>query len=387
MSDVTAQMGLTRPTAGGDDGIWDDSLREDLAIIDVHDHTTGKGVRIPAGGLNITTDLTFAGTAALTNAKAVNFTAQASYTTNKSLFVLSADNELYWRSNAGVNVKITSGAGLNMSLVGGITGDYAAASASFYYDQANLTYRALQAAPLPNVWAAVACGNLDLYEKASGISTRVRLQSPAALGASYALTFPAAVPGSTQLAQVSSAGVITFSNTVTNAATFSGLITASAGVTCAANQNVTVSGTGDYKHGDKVLYVSPLGGTSNDGASSGAVTWYPNFAGYAQSHAAGVLYVAIPLKEGDQVTTVTYSLFGDGAADLSASTGMYRMPPGGTPVALGTGAQSNPAAAWNDITINVTDYTLASGNCIYMAFDANAANIRIGTIRVTYNRP
>ena len=224
MSSTTLNMSLVKPSLAGDPGTWDDSLNASLDLLDVHDHSVGRGVKVTQAGLNLTADLTVAGNAAI-NLKAASFTAQSSYTVARSLFVSSGDNELYWRTNAGVNVKVTSGTSLNLSLVGGIAGDYAAAGASLYYDDANQTYRFLEAAPSPNSWSRVAAGDIDLYEHASGITNRVRLQSPSALAASYAVTFPAALPGSTLLQQVSATGVTTWSNTIANPATFSGAVT------------------------------------------------------------------------------------------------------------------------------------------------------------------
>ena len=213
-------MSLVLPDLGADIGTWDDKLNTLLALVDLHDHSTGKGVKVTPTGMNINADLSLIGTSAITNAKAVQFTAAASYTVARSLFVLSSDNELYWRTNGGTNVKITSGNTLNLSLVGGIYGDYSSTSAKIYYEDAGKRYKMLQSGPAPDFWASVDCGDLKLYEKASAISNAVTLKSPATLAASYSLTMPAAVPATASLIQSSTAGVLSFNVTANRAPMF-----------------------------------------------------------------------------------------------------------------------------------------------------------------------
>jgi hypothetical protein len=313
MGTTTINMSLLKPTPANDPGTWDDQLNPSLELIDTHDHTTGKGVKVPSAGININASLPFNDNAAI-SLKALSFTAQASYSVARSLFVKSSDNELYWRTNAGTDVKLTSGTTLNLSLVGGIGGDYAAAGASLYYDDANQAYRFLEATPLPNSWSRVLCGDLDLYEHASGITNRVRLQSPAALAASYAVTMPAALPGSTTPLQMSSTGVLTLSNTFSGAITMSstlavtGLVTATAGVTAAANQHVTVSGTGRHKHGDMSFIVDMLGGVT----VSGTPSFTPNT---GMSGIAGRL-IPIALPAGKRIRTITYTYNRGGAGTV-----------------------------------------------------------------------
>lgn len=206
---ATEHMGLTLPTVGGSTGTWGTTTNDNEELIDAHDHTTGKGVPIPTAGLDIDADLTFAGNAAI-NLKAAQMTAQASAPAlNRSIWV-DTSGDLYYRNAAGTSVQITSGGQLDVSSVGGIAGDYAAAGASLYYDDAADTYRFLSAAPLPNVWSSVSAGDIDLYEKASGITNRVRLKSPAALAASYTVTLPAAVPAQARPVAVGTTGTLVF---------------------------------------------------------------------------------------------------------------------------------------------------------------------------------
>ncbi len=223
---TTANMGLVLPTEGASDDIWDTLLNAVFELIDDHDHTTGKGVTVPSAALKINADVpwAFGGTPyAITGAKAVDFAEVAAADVASyagALFVNSADSELYFRSVGGTNIQITDGTTLNVSIVGGIGGDYAAVSALFDYDDATDTYRARQEESAGvRQFAKLSIADLIIREyDAAGDATvpveTVTIKSPDALAASYALTLLAALPGSTAIAQISATGQITASNTL-----------------------------------------------------------------------------------------------------------------------------------------------------------------------------
>jgi hypothetical protein len=224
---LTPNMNLTLPTEGASDDVWDLLLNTALGStgVDGHDHTTGKGVPVPSAALRINADVSWAysGTNyAITDAKAIDFaeTAPADVASFAgALFVSSVDSELYYRSTAGTNIKITAGSTLNVSIVGGIGGDYAAVSALLDYDDATDTYRARQEESSGvRQFAKFSIADLIIREyDAAGDATvpveTVTIKSPDALAASYSLTLLAALPVSTVALQVSSAGVVTASNT------------------------------------------------------------------------------------------------------------------------------------------------------------------------------
>lgn len=222
---TTPNMNLVLPTEGGDANIWDTILATVFSLIDAHDHSTGKGVPVTAAGITIGADLSFGGLWASTNMRAVDFTPVAPATVSAlagAFFVNSSDsNNLYFRTVAGSNVKVTDGASLNVAgFVGGIGGDYSTAGALVDYVAATDLYRFRGPDPgSGRPWESIASGRIDIYEQATTVANRVRLQSPAALAASYALTLPAALPGAQSMLQTSSAGVITASNTVPTAVT------------------------------------------------------------------------------------------------------------------------------------------------------------------------
>ena len=103
---------------------------------------------MPWGGFSIT------GAKALTLAEQTT-SAVAAYA--DAIFVNSADHNLYFRNAAGTNVQITSGSTLNVSIVGGIGGDYSSVSALLSYDDATKRYLLQQeVVTLVRPWAGLA---------------------------------------------------------------------------------------------------------------------------------------------------------------------------------------------------------------------------------------
>lgn len=386
---TTPNMSLVLPTDHGSDSVWGSLLATVFGLLDSHNHVSGAGVPVPSAGLRINADVSWSylGTYyAIKDAKAIDFqptTAASVSALSSALWVSSVDSELHFLDASARDVKLTNGGSINVSLVGGIGGDYSSVSALLSFDDATDSYW-LQQQGSPRPWARARVGDVDIYETAASIVNRVRLSSPAALAASYALTFPAALPGSTSIAQISSSGAITASNTVANAVTMSstlgvtGLITATAGLTASSNQHLTVSGTGELKHGDRVLTLSPFGANIVSG-------WALNGSGYVLSSAAGTFYMQVPLKQGDRIKSVTFARYGDGAADVTVDVQVLSS--AGAITSTGGGTVTNPAASWSDSTFDLTDTTLAAGDAAFFIATGNAANLRIGTIRVTYDRP
>lgn len=386
MTTTTPYMSLVLPDLGASPGVWDNLGNAAWTILDGHTHAAGSGVLIRPNAIGINADLTFAGFS-LTNLRAAVFTAQSAFATALSLYVKG--NDLYYRDGASNEIRFSASGAINIATTGGITGDYISANAAVYYDAAAKTYRFLSAAPLPNIWQYVATGGVDLYEQGSGILTRVRLSSPGTLAASYEVVYPAALPADTALMQITSAGVMTFTNTIAEAVAMvksltvgttlgvTGLITATAGLTAAANQHVTVSGTGDFKHGSQVLNVSPYAGADAGTTTVGV--------GYVVSNAIGIRYIPIPLKAGDRVTDAQYSIYGDGAVDVTIEIVQYTG--ANVRTVLGTVTKNNEAAAWTTYSLAVTDTTLSSNDQLVLEWTYSATNARLGGCSVTFTRP
>ena len=184
-----------------------------------------------------------------------------------------------------------------------------------------------------------------------------------------------------QTLAVTGASTLTGAVSALSTLAVTGLITATAGLTAAANQHITVSGTGRFKHGDMVKVISPVNGVGSQWALDGIGL-------YMKSSGAGSLLVAIPVDEGERLKSLVFGRIGDGAADIT-SVDVYTFSAGGTPtnIITGTNSVTNPAASWADTTVDLTDTTIASGTSVWALITANAAGIGIGGLRFTYDRP
>lgn len=339
-------MLLPTPTPGSDTGIWAPILNAATALIDGHDHTTNKGKPVPSAGINIDAALDFHSFRAI-NMAGVNLG-------NLSGLLASGTNEFfgfggdaYWRSGGGVNVKVTNGGALNMTTVGGIAGDYTTAGAEVAYVNAgdNYTFKQEVGAGVRQ-YAKLDSADVRMHEykaaPAAGVPTNfVALRSPAALAASYVVTMPAALPGSALLQQVDAAGLTTWSNTVT------GLLTANAGISVAANQNIDLAaaGTGRVTRAFASWSTSPVGGQ----ASGGTVAFDVALGNlYLASTGAGTWTQCIALPDHFKVTQLDIEVFGNAACNIVFDAA--RVDGAGV-----TGVASNnvtPPAAYSLLTIN-----------------------------------
>lgn len=211
-------MGLVTASVAGDDNAWGQITNDAFAAIDSHNHTPGNGAIIPTAGISINEPLSFNSLAA-TELDSVVFVSEGN-SGNGLLALYSRNDELLFRDGLGNEVQLTSGGALNVAGSGGFAGDYASVGAEASFTDSTDTYNFKQQDGGGfRQYAKGAFGGLDIYERkaynVAGVpANRVRLESPAALAASYTLTMPTATPGSTSLVQVSSSGTLTFSNTM-----------------------------------------------------------------------------------------------------------------------------------------------------------------------------
>ena len=136
---TSPNMTLVLPVVQGEVGpAWAQELNTAIGTgIDSHDHTTGKGVKVPTAGLNINADLTFNSYKA-TGLAGSQYTAVAqpsSGTFTRGLYVTSAD--LYYQDGSGNNIRLTQSGAIIPNGTGaanGFYGEYASvvAHAAYY---------------------------------------------------------------------------------------------------------------------------------------------------------------------------------------------------------------------------------------------------------------
>lgn len=111
---ATPNLGLVLPTPTVTLGpVWANELNAALEVIDSHDHTSGKGLRVPTAGLNINAELDFQENRAL-NLGSSLYTSNASTLTggsNANSVYVTLGN-LYFTNESGTAVQITDGGAL-----------------------------------------------------------------------------------------------------------------------------------------------------------------------------------------------------------------------------------------------------------------------------------
>ena len=153
---------------------WATQVNAAFEVIDSHDHSSGKGVKVPTAGLNINADLDFNEQAAL-SLKLVNFEDQlaapsgTSFASSMSTF----SGDLYYTNDSGVAIQLTDGGGI-VSLPGNaqivepqnVASDLTIApSSTFVYLIVNTT--ASRSITLPEA-SAVTAGRIYIIKDATG---------------------------------------------------------------------------------------------------------------------------------------------------------------------------------------------------------------------------
>lgn len=375
---ATPNMLLVEPSEDGDADVWDTIFTTLFARIDLHDHTTGLGVKIPSAGINPNADLMFASSGtnyAITDLLAIDFApvAAAAVTAYASaLYVDSATNNLFFKNQAGTAVQITDGNELNVSIVGGWGGDYASVGALADFDDATDTMRFRQElATSVRQFSKVAFSDIKLYEYlAAGVtpvpSNVITIKSPAALAASYSFTLPSAVPASQQIMQMTAAGILTPSNTIPE------------NVTLAVDKSITLSGLGRIKHGTwkrgKIADVAAI--------VSGTVSYGPTGTGSQSAcimaaSTAVWIDVADLLEDGETLTSVVlYTEELTGTANTTFDLAWDRPSIGTFGTSLLSAATTSRATLPTPVTLTPTGYTFVAGDNVRIAVTTAAASTR-----------
>lgn len=113
---TTTNMTLVLPTVSATLGpLWASELNAALTLVDSHDHSTGKGVKVTPSGLNINDDLPL-NSNDLTTVRTVALDSQsATLSASDIRAVYSVLGDLYWNNGSGTAVQITSGASVQSS--------------------------------------------------------------------------------------------------------------------------------------------------------------------------------------------------------------------------------------------------------------------------------
>lgn len=187
MSDNTQNMNLKKPIPTKTPGPeWAEEINESLDLIDAHDHSSGKGVKITPDGLNINKDLDMKGNS-IVDAKGVQFVSHPAPLANPNdiLTIYSANGNLYYNNESGVPVQITSGGSVTAAGDGisrAYDGEVSSVSLTINPASTRSIYLFDNIAPvtvtLPNA-SSVAPGRFYIFKKILGNDYTVTIQGTA----------------------------------------------------------------------------------------------------------------------------------------------------------------------------------------------------------------
>jgi hypothetical protein len=210
---ATPLMNLVLPVVGPNGSLgpdWAEELNTALELIDSHDHTLDKGIRIPSAGININADLQLNDYALLetdyvkfTN----NTTTQSDY---RSLY--SKDGDMWWRDGVGNDIQITAFGQIVASGAAGQIIGMNATSASVVFNNTNNTFTFSKSA---GVLSNLVSGSVLIHEPVLG-GNYCEIKVPAGLSVDYSLTLPSSLPISQKIMTLNTSGVIAASYDVDN---------------------------------------------------------------------------------------------------------------------------------------------------------------------------
>jgi hypothetical protein len=299
-----------------------------------------------------------------------------------TLFVGSSDGELYFNDNSGRQIQLTTDGTVNVSTSGGINSSgsaYGTSGVEVLWDSGDGEYEMKSGSGTS--FADVRLDDVVFYD---GSSNYLRMTA-GSMASDFTLTLPTALPASTSILLVDNTGAMSSTRdpsvaTVTTSGnasfggttTSTGLITASAGVTASANQHITVSGTGKFKHGSRKMMIPGLAFQTGT---------YPQSLGGESSHTVITECPVVGLPSGVNITSVVW----------------YFDVTGGDTVTLKTHSRIMGNADSVEATNNVVDadspltqavnITLTDTMIVYLRATSVDTTLVIAGVQITYNQP
>lgn len=197
MSYQTPNMGLLGISIGVDSGITiETNYNANMAFLDQHDHSAGGGVQITPSGININANLPFNNNAA-TSMAFLGLVAQGTGVTspvNGSIYASGVD--VYFQDFNGNQIQLTANGTVNATSSGISSG-----TASAAFSTGVLVVNSDTNTPGNIQVASISLGNIVAGSKF------LTLNAPAALAASFSMTFPV-LPASIKILTLDTSGNI-----------------------------------------------------------------------------------------------------------------------------------------------------------------------------------
>lgn len=171
-----------------------------------------------------------------------------------------------------------------------------------------------------------------------------------------------------------------------------GLLTTNGGFTALANQDITVSGTGAFKHGDMVLQIAAADGQTDGVRTNTSNYWQFNAGGagipdhWTMVGNGGAVYFPVQLKVGDRIKSVKWYIRDTSSHTMNMQ--LFGGPIGTTNVVV---AQTSGGTGSNQtLTSSSVTTTIAAGSFYSIEIknnDTTGTDHRIYGIEVTYDHP
>ena len=369
---IGSSLGITLPSQGGNTGTWGTDLNTELDKI-----ITAVEANVPVTAIDFSADFDI-GDTVIESAKAVEFDVQSSDPSNTNAIFVDSAGEFNFTDNAGNTVQMTASGALNLAATGGLGdsgGDYGTGGITFDWDGTG-HYNARYGSGT-NQFSPVRMSLLKLRD---GSSNELTVDVPS-MSTNYTLSLPAAVPSTAgTLMQSDTSGNITFSNTGLD------------DITLAANQHVTVSGTGKFKHGSKDRTIPMARGLSLDNAyyNTAAGTWDSKNSGGTE-----FLHFDLGLAEGERLVALTvHGISGDAAGEvmegiLYSKSGTSALAQVSTTKTSGT-ATGADSISWSSSATGI-EYTVPANTSLILQLDlpqtSGAGEVTYDSIEMTYDQP
>jgi hypothetical protein len=246
----------------------------------------------------------------LASSYVLNASQLSAVTYPRSVYFAGVEGDAYVNDGAGRQIRITSGGSVNIAATGSITSTgspaYGSDGVELRWDGADLEYE-MRAGSDTDDYGDVRLDDVIFND---GTGNFIRLGAPS-IASDYTITFPTAVPASTSLVQMSSAGVLTASpsgNVATSGTVATGALTVTGASTMSSSLGVSGALSGGSIVSSTTINASGNITSSAAIAASGLVTALGVAAG-----ASGITSAAnIDLSSGAHVTVVGTGRFKHG---------------------------------------------------------------------------
>lgn len=349
---IGSSLGISLPTQGGNTGTWGTDLNTEINKI-----VTAVEAQVPVTAIDVSATFNI-NSQAVDNIGKLILDVQGSNPADlRSLFVTSS-GELAFRDNANNVVTITSAGSLNIASSGGLGnsgGDYGTSGITF--DWSGTLYDALDGTTSN---APVRADSFILRQSTTDNS--VTIDVPATVTSSYNLTLPSAVSGgATRALQSDASGNCSWSNTY--------------------SEDITLSGSAELKHGDRILSIPAASGERNGSGTTGVATGY-----WSPGVGNDSIVFPISLDVGDRIRTVRFMF--EGANTSTKTFTVYSVFYSTSAVTtINSGTSTSATASTVTLSGGSLPYTVAQSSTVWARAQMPSTSDRVFGIEVTYDRP